>query len=83
MKTHHPKIFIGKIATYPKEEVLQILTGFKKAVDGNDEQQIRRLFNQILPEASLSVDESTPQPKIMPGEAKLLARPSKLGLVEK
>ncbi len=83
LKTHHPKIFIGKIATYPKEEVLQIISGFQKAVDLNDEQQVRRLFNRILPEATITVDDENLKPVIVSDEGKRLRRPSKLGLAEK
>ncbi|MEK7857247.1 MAG: nucleoside-diphosphate sugar epimerase/dehydratase, partial [Acidobacteriota bacterium] len=57
LKTHHPKIFIGKIATYSKEEVLSMLNRFQAAVTLNDGAEIRRLFNEILPEASITVDE--------------------------
>ncbi len=83
LKTHHPKIFIGKIATYPKEQVLQILGDFQEAVALNDEQQVRRLFNQILPEASIMVDETGSQVKFLPDSGKSLTHPTKLGLVEK
>ena len=83
LKTHHPKIFIGKIATYPNKEVLEILSSFQKAVQLKDEQQVRRLFNQILPEASITVEETGPQPKVVADDAKILTHPTKLGLVEK
>lgn len=83
LKTHHPKIFIGKIATYPKEQVLQILSDFQEAVGLNDEHQVRRLFNQILPEGTITVDETGPPVSFLPDNGKLLAHPTKLGLVEK
>ena len=53
-KTRHPKVFIGKIATYPNDEVSQMLGAFRQAVDNNDEAMIRRLFNQYFPEANLA-----------------------------
>ena len=83
MKTHHPKIFIGKIATYAMEEVLQILAAFNNAVGQNDEQEVRRLFNRILPEASITVEETGPQPKMVAADPKILTRPTRMGLVEK
>ena len=61
MKTHHPKIFIGKIATYSTDEVHRILTAFSNAVDENDEQQIRRPVQRILPRPR-SVDEIDKRP---------------------
>jgi FlaA1/EpsC-like NDP-sugar epimerase len=57
LKTHHPKIFIGKIATYSKEEVTSMLSRFQHAVELNDSSEIRKLFNGILPEASIAQDE--------------------------
>ena len=56
LKTRNPKIFIGKIATYSKEEVAQILTAFNEAVTSKNETEIRRLFNKFLPEASISMN---------------------------
>lgn len=67
LKTHHPKIFIGKIATYSREEVFSMLGRFRKAVEVNDSSEVRRLFNDILPEATIILDEPAvkelPEPK--------------------
>ncbi len=54
LKTKHPKIFIGKIATYSGEEVAQIISNFAQAVRENDKAKIRRLFNHFLPEAKIT-----------------------------
>lgn len=54
LKTKHPKIFIGKIATYSGEEVAQIVSNFSQAVRENDKAKIRRLFNHFLPEAKIT-----------------------------
>lgn len=83
LQTYHPKIFIGKIATYPKEEVLQILSDFKRAVNLNHEQQLRHLFNRILPEASITVEKISRMPNLLHDESNVLAHSSKLGLAEK
>lgn len=53
-KTRHPKVFIGKIATYPSEDVSQMLWAFRNAVENDDEAMIRRLFNRYFPEASIT-----------------------------
>jgi FlaA1/EpsC-like NDP-sugar epimerase len=55
LKTKHPKIFIGKISEYPKEEVNNILSAFRQAVRNTDEAKIRSLFNHFLPEAKITV----------------------------
>lgn len=53
LKTTHPKIFIGKIAAYTGEEVANIVSNFRQAVEENDRRKIRRLFNHFLPEATI------------------------------
>lgn len=53
-KTRHPKIFIGKIATFSTEDVQQMFSAFRRAVEANDEMKIRSLFNQTLAEASVT-----------------------------
>ncbi len=55
VKTKNPKIFIGKIATYSKSDVERILVEFRSAVIANSEADIRRLLNEFLPEATISV----------------------------
>lgn len=54
LKTRHPKIFIGKIATYSDEQVIEILSEFKQAVNAKNASEIRRIFNKFLPEATIS-----------------------------
>jgi FlaA1/EpsC-like NDP-sugar epimerase len=54
LKTRHPKIFIGRIAEHPPEEVGQMLSNFQTAVAESDEAKIRALFNHFLPEARIS-----------------------------
>lgn len=58
LKTEHPKIFIGKIATYSSEDVANILSNFRQAVEENDKSKIRRLFNHFLPEATIAEENS-------------------------
>lgn len=55
LKTRNPKIFIGKIAVSPTNVVEKILDGFQAAVAANDESTIRRLFNEVLPEAKITI----------------------------
>lgn len=54
LKTKHPKIFIGKIATYQPHEVAEIITYFRQAVNASNEAEIRALINQFLPEATIT-----------------------------
>lgn len=54
LKTRHPKIFIGRISTYTKDEVIEILQNFHQAIDNQDEDEIRRLLNRHLPEATIT-----------------------------
>jgi FlaA1/EpsC-like NDP-sugar epimerase len=61
LKTQHPKIFIGKIATYSSEEVADMLSNFRQAVEENNEPKIRSLFNHFLPEAKI-IEETKDYP---------------------
>jgi FlaA1/EpsC-like NDP-sugar epimerase len=82
-KTRHPKIYIGKIATYRSEEVSQMLGAFRNAVSNNDEVMIRRLFNQFFPEANLSEADEPPGEQFeLPSTSRVHSTPQ-LGLVEK
>lgn len=54
LKTKHPKIFIGKIKTYSNKEVSEIIQKFQEAVESRNEDQIRRLINHFLPEATIT-----------------------------
>ena len=83
VKTHHPKIFIGKIATYSTAEVARIVEAFSEAVAESDEQQIRRLFNEILPEATIATDEKAIIAERSSEPENFLPLPSQLGLAEK
>ncbi|RLE23416.1 MAG: polysaccharide biosynthesis protein [Acidobacteria bacterium] len=53
-KTRHPKIFIGTINTYGQADVERALERFKELSDGGDEADLRRFFNELLPEARVS-----------------------------
>jgi FlaA1/EpsC-like NDP-sugar epimerase len=52
-RTLHPKIFIGRIATYTDGEIAEVLEHFETAVRRGSEGEIRSIFNSFLPEASL------------------------------
>ena len=84
-KTNHPKIFIGKIASYSNEEVERILSGFRAAVVDSDESRVRQLFNEYLPEARIeSTDPASVVHKIESSDDKFFTKqPTQLGLAEK
>jgi hypothetical protein len=83
LKTEHPKIFIGKIATYSAEEVSNILSNFQTAVAENSETKIRTLFNYFLPEAKIAEKEKIEQIALNKPEEKFYPQASQLGLAEK
>jgi len=82
LKTEHPKIFIGKIATYSSEEVGNILSNFEQAVKNTDTAKIRTLFNHFLPEAKITEKEKAEESESNQPE-KNFYTPTKLGLAEK
>ncbi|MCD4749225.1 MAG: polysaccharide biosynthesis protein [Thermoanaerobaculales bacterium] len=53
-KTRHPKIFAGKINTYGEAEVSQALERFRGLCGAGDEAELRRYFNELLPEARVT-----------------------------
>ncbi len=82
-KTRHPKVFIGKIATYEKEEIARIINTFHAAVEDNDETRIRQLLNQFLPEAHVSDSGPVSEPTDAAKEPKYFTQPAKFGIAEK
>ncbi len=55
-KTRHPKIFIGQIARYEPEEVDAAVARLEKLSRDGKERELRRYFNELLPEARLHVE---------------------------
>lgn len=58
VRTEHPKVFIGKIATYSPAAVESMLADLRRAVAAADDAEIRRALNRHLPEASLATTDS-------------------------
>jgi FlaA1/EpsC-like NDP-sugar epimerase len=82
VKTRHPKIFIGDITTFTIEEVAQMYSAFRRAVEANDEIKIRWLFNQMLSEASVTSGEHDFSEFVLE-EEKYFTKASSFGMVEK
>jgi FlaA1/EpsC-like NDP-sugar epimerase len=58
-KTLHPKIFIGKIASYPAEDVRRALERLGRIAERGDEKELRTFLNEFLPEANLRVGDAS------------------------
>lgn len=82
LKTRNPKIFIGNIATYPKNVVEHIVDDLRVAVTANDEAGIRRVFNEVLPEAAIKMIGSVPSTQTGV-ETDFFTPGAKLGLAQK
>lgn len=82
LKTKHPKIFIGKIAAYSGEEVAQILSNFRQAINESSDTRIRHLLNHFLPEAKVSESHSPLEIKSAAKDEKFLAQASNFRLAE-
>jgi len=83
LKTRHPKIFIGKIATYSRQQVDDILDRLQTAVAKSSEADIRRIFKEFLPEAQVSVPELTAKTASVSSDESFFTKPTQLGLAEK
>ncbi|NNE64962.1 MAG: polysaccharide biosynthesis protein [Pyrinomonadaceae bacterium] len=59
LRTKHPKIFIGKLATASGEEVAKILSEFRKSLVLADEDTIREIFIKHVPESLMTTKESS------------------------
>lgn len=59
-KTRHPKIFIGRISSCPKEKVSRALEQLQLLAANGHHEQLRRFLSELLPEAQLnpSLEES-------------------------
>jgi FlaA1/EpsC-like NDP-sugar epimerase len=83
LKTHHPKIFIGRIATYEPNEVVRVINDLEAAVATGDEALLRRVFQEFLPEARLVDAPSVAEGAEDPGANGYFAKPSQLGMAGK
>ncbi|MCP4899147.1 MAG: polysaccharide biosynthesis protein [bacterium] len=54
--TRHPKIFIGRLEKYPPEEIDAGLERLRELASGGREKELRRFYNEFLPEAKLRAD---------------------------
>jgi FlaA1/EpsC-like NDP-sugar epimerase len=52
-KTHHPKIFIGRLAVYPPDRVCAVLARLAALCESEREAELRRCLSDFLPEARL------------------------------
>ena len=69
--THHPKIFIGKIAAYPGDRVDYALQRLAFLSRDGHERELREFLNQFLPEAHIDIntvsvhgDSQSDQPRL-------------------
>ncbi|MEZ4441054.1 MAG: nucleoside-diphosphate sugar epimerase/dehydratase [Polyangiaceae bacterium] len=61
-KTRHPKIYIGKIASHPREAVLRHLAQLQLAGESHDRRKVRAALSDMIPEMR-QPDETPPPPK--------------------
>jgi FlaA1/EpsC-like NDP-sugar epimerase len=83
LKTRNPKIFIGKIATYSRDEIAHVLADLTAAVAGSDENAIRHMLNEFLPEATIGESDIHIPSAAALDKGDIFVQPSKLGLAEK
>jgi FlaA1/EpsC-like NDP-sugar epimerase len=65
-KTRHPKIYIGKIAAYPSEEMEAALVRLERLALEAKQDDIRAFLNSLLPEATLAVRRESEERRIQP-----------------
>jgi FlaA1/EpsC-like NDP-sugar epimerase len=55
IKTWHPKIFIGRLATYPEDKIRHALEMLSMLAYSGWDRELRKALNDLLPEAQLHV----------------------------
>lgn len=83
LKTRHPKIFIGRISKYSRQQVEQIVNELRSAVSSSSESQVRRIFGAYLIDSNILQIDETASIEDLSTENKYFAQPTKLGLAEK
>ena len=76
-KTRHPKIFIGKLATYSTEEVDRALRRLAELARDGHGDAIRMFLNELLPDANLGIRRDSPE---LGREAEKLSEPEAVTL---
>lgn len=80
-KTAHPKIFLGKIASFSSKQVDEMLATFRDLCDCEDNDEIRRVLTAFLPESQIArheeagayADDGQPRSASMPAGKILVA----------
>jgi FlaA1/EpsC-like NDP-sugar epimerase len=60
-RTGHPKVFVGRIAPHPWDEVLREIAELERAAHANHAERIRMLFGRFVPEYHSSVNAAALQ----------------------
>jgi FlaA1/EpsC-like NDP-sugar epimerase len=82
VRTEHPKVFIGKIATYSSEAVSAMLADLRRAVSAADDAAIRRMLNHHLPEATVYMPDADMLPAAPEDKSAGITSSPRLRLVE-
>jgi FlaA1/EpsC-like NDP-sugar epimerase len=83
VRTRHPKIYIGKIATYSAAQVDELLNELRSMIERSDDVDLRTRFNQFLPEARLEANGDPRSRPTVSTQEEYFTQPAKLGLAEK
>ncbi|HUF04319.1 MAG TPA: nucleoside-diphosphate sugar epimerase/dehydratase [Aridibacter sp.] len=79
LKTRHPKIYIGKLATYTDREVEDLLSELRNAVGGESPERIRELISSALPEARIGNGRNEEKKSQTEEEQNFFTRTNELG----
>jgi FlaA1/EpsC-like NDP-sugar epimerase len=61
-RTRHPKIFIGTINAYPEDKMRHARQRLAILCEGSSDLELRRFFNDFLPEAQLTIPDPLLEP---------------------
>lgn len=80
LKTRHPKIFIGQLATYTVKEVGDLMASFREAVSKADESLVRDLIERHLPESQINSREEADEDDGIEEDRRFFTKSGELGL---
>lgn len=83
LKTGHPKIFIGKIAEYSDDDVRNMLNHFTRAAELADDELIRKIFADNLPEVRFNQITTKGETEAVGDVAERVVREAKLEMASK
>jgi FlaA1/EpsC-like NDP-sugar epimerase len=67
-KTRHPKIYIGKIQSFPLRRIEAVIGALEEITDSGSKSEIRKMLGEVIPELETPEAEKHGEPQPRQGE---------------